>query len=615
MAASAHVQPLDTVRLFATPEHIAFQFRLAGPMARGLAWGIDLMIRVGVLAVVGFGLMLTGSHFGVGVWLVIYFFLDWLAGGLCEWQWKGYTPGKRALGIRVIGTDGLPAGCGACLLRNVLRVADGLPMVGKLPTFLLGVLSMGMSGTFQRLGDLAAGTVVVYDNPRGAGRVQLDNEARARALADELPPELAHLVDGSVARAASGYVARRRQFHPRRRAEMAEHLAGPLRRRLDLPPATDPDLLLCALWLKLFAPGDNTQATADAAVLLAKRSGDWKKLEAVMAGARGRDPVELSRLYRAACADLALADAYHLPAPNVAYLHDLVARAHLAFYRRAGLVWRRVAGLLLWRVPGALYGDGCLRIALLAFFGTFAAAALLGYARGDLAERFLGEDTIAMMREMYAKAPRDRGLDDAGGMGGFYIFNNVGISLQCFAWGLFFGVGSLGVLGFNGLYIGLVFGWMAGTDDPVLRAHFFEFVTAHGPFELTGIALSGAAGLRLGLGLIAGSALTRRDALVRTAREALPIMGVAALAVALAAPIEGFISPSALPLAAKRAVAVLSALLLLTYLVGLGAAARRRGVRSVLDVDEEAALAAGALPSDASRPGRTGAASLGGSRP
>lgn len=159
-------------------------------------------------------------------------------------------------------------------------------------------------------------------------------------------------------------------------------------------------------------------------------------------------------------------------------------------------------------------------------------------------------------------------------MGGFYIFNNVGIALACFASGIFAGLGSLVWLVFNGLYLGLIFGYMAGTSDPT-RAHFFEFVSAHGPFELTGIALAGAAGLRLGLGMMVTRGLPRLDSLRRSAMEALPILTVAAVFVAAAAPIEAFVSPSALPLLAKRALMFFCASLVLLYLVGLGARGRR----------------------------------------
>jgi uncharacterized membrane protein SpoIIM required for sporulation/uncharacterized RDD family membrane protein YckC len=610
---------LDSVRAFATPEHIAFEFRLAGPSARALAWLIDLLIRGGAFLALAVPLASLGMLAGIGMILFLWFVLDWLAGGLCEWLWHGQTPGKRALGIRVVGIDGLPAGLGSCLLRNILRWADGLPFVGNAPTFAAGLVAMTWSGTFQRLGDFAAGTLVVstahQQPPKPA-----PPEGAAAELAARLPPELAVAVDGAEARAVASYVARRRQFHPQRRTEMAEHLAGPLRRRFALDPRLEADLLLGAVHVALFPPEPARGAPVAiaaggrAAALLARRRPEWLRLEALIAGERGvgdrgsagraEAAIELSRLYRSACADLALAGAYHLPRAHVAYLHGLVAKAHLRFYRRIGASGgRRLERLLLVDVPARLYGDGCLRVALLAFFGVFLAAGTLGWARPEMAALFVGEHALADLRDLYAEAPRGRGSDAGAAMGGFYLLNNVGIALACFASGIFAGVGSLVWLVFNGLYLGLCFGFMAGVEDPT-RAHFFEFVSAHGPFELTGIALAGAAGLRMGLGLVVRRGLPRLEALRRSAAEAVPVMVVAGLLVALAAPIEAFVSPSSMPLAGKRSLMGLCTVALLVYLVGLGARARRIQPPSEADAEAGArsvahAALAGAGPAGA----------------
>jgi len=591
---------LDAVREFPTPEHIAFEFRLAGPAVRAGAWAIDLLIRGGVFIACVLPIQLLGGDLNQGLVLLLWFVLDWLSGGVCEWLWHGQTPGKRAMGIKVAGVDGLPARLGPCLLRNILRWADGMPLVGHMPSFGLGVLAMISSPSFQRLGDLAAGTLVIYTDRRLPPRITVQHEGAAADLARTLPPEVATVVDGRAARAIAAFVARRRQFHPQRRAEMAEHLAAPLRRRLGLSPRIEADTVLVAVHLALFPPQPEmsekspTLSAAQglgskAAAILAKRRPDWLRLEGLLAGDRmalggiAQGP-ELSRLYRAACADLALASACHLPQPNVVYLHGLVAQAHLRFYRQRRGSWRRLMDLLLVEVPGRLYGDACLRVALIAFFGVFVASLLLGVARVDLVERFVGEASLAQMRDMYADAPRGRDSGEATAMGGFYIFNNVGIALACFASGIFAGLGSLVWLVFNGLYLGLIFGYMVGVGDPT-RQHFFEFVSAHGPFELTGIALAGAAGLRLGLGMVVTRGLPRLESLRRSASEAVPIMAAAAFFVAAAAPIEAFVSPSALPLSAKRLMMCLAAIIVLVYLIGLGARGRR-----ILDERELAVL-------------------------
>jgi len=103
-----------------------------------------------------------------------------------------------------------------------------------------------------------------------------------------------------------------------------------------------------------------------------------------------------------------------------------------------------------------------------------------------------------------------------------------------------------------------------------VRAHFFEFTCAHGPFELTGIACAGAAGLRLGWGLVDCGGLTRAESLRAAATRAVPMLAAGATMVALAAPIEGFVSPSSLPLLVKMLIGVLCALAVVVYLGLLG---------------------------------------------
>ncbi len=575
---------LDTIVRLPTPEHADVAFRVAGPLARLLAWVIDVALRVVAVIVLGLPLLVLGNV-GIGAILLVWFVLDWLVGGWLEWRFEGRTPGKRCLGIRVVGTDGLPAPLHACLLRNLLRYADGLP------TAATALLAMLLSGRFQRLGDLAAATLVVYDDADAPPPRPGTDDQAVQTAAAALPPEVVAAVDGPALRALARYHGRRAGLSRPRRQEIAAPLAAALARRLGLPPAKDADLLLRAVHLRLGTSGGGAQAEsrsagARAATLLARRRPRWQRLEQILAGGGGAtragpgeaadEPAaaRVAALYRGACADLALADAYHLPESIVVYLQRLVARAHLRFYRRTALAGRRLRDLLLIEVPGRLYGDPCLRIAVAAFFGVFLLCALWGMFRPEQAASLLGSDVVDDMREMYAKAPKDRDLGQGGLMAGFYVHHNVGIALACFASGIFAGIGSLLWLAANGCFLGLVFGYMA-TVDAATRSHFFEFVSAHGPFELGGIALAGAAGLRLGLGLVDSGGLTRVAGLAAAARRALPILGAAALLVALAAPIEAFVSPSDLPLWGKRLVMAVCLVLVVLWLGVAGAHGRR----------------------------------------
>lgn len=562
-----------------TPEHIAFRFRLAGPMVRLLAWLVDVVLRVVAAVIILLLIAATGLDAAWGIFFLCWFLLDWLLGALLEWRWNGQTPGKRLFGIKVVGADGLPASAGACFLRNVLRFADALP------TPATGLSAMLLSGSFRRLGDLAAGTLVVHEDRGSPAPGNPVAEKEVVALAESLPPEVVQAVDGEAARAIAAFVARRAQFHPGRREEMAEPLAQALRSRFEFGKGGH-DRLVCALHRRLFAGQEGVRNEPQAAgsrahAYLERRRPAWNRFEALIASrfrtGEALAALRLSGGHRAACADLALADAYHLPARTVDYLHRLVARAHQRLYRRVGFDWAWIRDQVLWRVPARLYGDACLRWAALAFFGVGLLAALWAVSRPEAAADLLGPSTIDDLRRMYAEAPRDREADEAAGTAGFYVWNNVGISLACFASGIFLGVGSLVLLAANGVFLGLVFGWMTAQDE--LRPHFFEFVVAHGPFELGGICIAGAAGMRLGLGWVAPGGLPRLAGLRRGAADAVPVMAVAAVLIALAAPIEAFVSPSALPLWGKQGVALLAALLLLVWLALLGARGRRLAFR------------------------------------
>ena len=131
--------------------------RTAGAVARTLAFLIDLLIRL-VLFIVCMMVLGRIEGMGVGLLLVVAFLLEWFYPVAFELSRAAATPGKRAMGLRVVMDDGMPVTLAASLLRNLLRVVDFLPML-----YLSGVLSMLWRADFKRLGDVVAGTLVVHD--------------------------------------------------------------------------------------------------------------------------------------------------------------------------------------------------------------------------------------------------------------------------------------------------------------------------------------------------------------------------------------------------------------------------------------------------------------------
>jgi uncharacterized RDD family membrane protein YckC len=147
---------LDTTRRVATPEGIELTLRLAGPVPRALAWMIDFLLRAAVVLLVS----MFAAYFGRAGWglvLIAAFFVEWLLPAAFEARWGGQTPGKRMLGLAVLNDDGTPLRWPGALTRNLLRAADFLPFL-----YGVGLIAMLANRDFKRLGDLAAGTVVVY---------------------------------------------------------------------------------------------------------------------------------------------------------------------------------------------------------------------------------------------------------------------------------------------------------------------------------------------------------------------------------------------------------------------------------------------------------------------
>jgi len=203
--------PLDTAREVPAPEGIEIALYPAGPFARASAWLIDLVLRFGVLLLLMFSIAVLG-RFGWAVILLAWFFLEWIFPAWCEVNWGGATPGKKALGLVVVHDDGTPVGWPAALTRNLVRFVDFLPVF-----YLFGLVSIAMSRDFKRLGDHAAGTLVVYRSPTG--------KARKIAQAPPEPPRKALTLQEQ--RTVLDYAERIEDLTPERAAELAE-IAVPL---------------------------------------------------------------------------------------------------------------------------------------------------------------------------------------------------------------------------------------------------------------------------------------------------------------------------------------------------------------------------------------------------
>ncbi len=197
---------IDTVHAVQTPEGVDLALRVAGPVPRALAFGVDLLLQGGIAIALQIALS-AFAGFGVGLYLIALFSLLWFYPVLFEVRAHGQTPGKRMLGLRVVQENGTPVGWSASALRNFLLVADFLPLF-----YLAGLIAMVADPSFRRLGDLAAGTLVIYaDAPR-------PHVSRIPDVTP-VPPPLALTLDEQAAVIA--FAERAGSVSPERAAELA----------------------------------------------------------------------------------------------------------------------------------------------------------------------------------------------------------------------------------------------------------------------------------------------------------------------------------------------------------------------------------------------------------
>jgi len=222
-----------------TPEQISLEFNLASAGSRFLALAIDTALQTGgflVLAIVAFGLWLMAAFVpgsgGLRTWalavlVLLAFVIYYGYFAIFEALWSGQTPGKRIIGLRVIGISGRPITVYEAILRNVVRIADQFPGV-----YAIGILTVFLTSNHQRLGDLAAATVVVHERSLERDDTWETRPVRARYGAARLAAEDVAVIEA--------FLRRRIDLPDVRRERSALQIAEHVRHRLNVT-TTDAD--------------------------------------------------------------------------------------------------------------------------------------------------------------------------------------------------------------------------------------------------------------------------------------------------------------------------------------------------------------------------------------
>jgi uncharacterized RDD family membrane protein YckC len=220
-----------------TPEGVVFSFELATPVTRTLAWAVDAM-AIGTAGYLVRKACETVGAFNVdwasAVSVFLYFVVSIVYGILLEWRWRGQTIGKRLLGLRVIDAQGLRLQLPQIALRNLFRLVDALPL-----TYLVGGIAALVTRNGQRLGDLAANTVVAHE--RKWEEPDLEQIAPAKYNSLLAYPQLAARLRAAAHPSAVGMAVRavtqRDTYEPLARVELFRDLSAYFRSLVQFPEA------------------------------------------------------------------------------------------------------------------------------------------------------------------------------------------------------------------------------------------------------------------------------------------------------------------------------------------------------------------------------------------
>lgn len=281
--------------------------------------------------------------------------------------------------------------------------------------------------------------------------------------------------------------------------------------------------------------------------------------------------------YRTVCQHLAIAKSRRYATGLTNKLNRLVQQGYQAICGKNVKTKGAFLNFIFFGFPATLRANAAYLWASAAIFLMPAILMLIACLMNDqIIYSLMDAEQVRGIENMYdpalRKIGRERQSDSDLMMFGHYIYNNIGISFRCFATGIFFGLGSIFFICFNGLILGGISGHLTGLG---YHETFYPFVIGHGAFELTAIVFSGAAGLKIGYALLAPGANTRLQSLQLASSDAIKIVYGSTLMLLVAAFVEAFWSSSSiLPIGVKLGVGALMWLFVMCYCFFFGRARR-----------------------------------------
>ena len=561
------------------------RFELAGIGSRVAAALLDLFILglslIGLMIIYSW-LEASGGLAGgwaTAVLVLLLFLLFWGYFVVFEVMNGGRTPGKQALGIRVVMDTGRPVTAGAAVVRNLVRLLDCYLLL-----FLPAMIMMFVDRSNKRLGDMAAGTIVVRDRPTAWSIGATTAAGGGVELIETGPPELSE----EEFRVLDRFLGRINELEPDVQLRIGRDLARRFEARI--PRRTDD---VSAYLVEVFTAeqtkrrsrfatraqtGAVGRITMTAERFLARKRDAWDAFHKLalrmertgVAGLAAGEIPAFAAQYREVAADLARARTYQLDLRVIEYLERVVSAGHNALYRSRGRDRTPFVHYLLRDFPAAVVQSYVyVLVAFLMFMVPAVAAYLMIRERPTIAEEVMPQGMInraeqAAERQAAGRTYAQTGAEERPVVAAVIITNNIQVSFWVFVGGLTGGLLTAWLLLANGMMLGFGLGLFKNYG---VLSYLTTFVAGHGVLELTAIFISAGAGFRMAKALIAPGDRTRKDALVVEGRIAARMIGAVITLLAIAGTIEGLLSASDAPASWKIGVSLATVVLLVLYLL------------------------------------------------
>ena len=583
MTAPPVARDLEQQVAIETPEQVVLSYTIAGIGSRSAAAILDTLLIGMAIFIIGLGQvtllghMAGGSRWAMAILALLSFAILWAYFVVFEGVWDGQTPGKRQMGLRVVRDGGYSVGFAASAVRNLVRVIDMQP--GFL--YAVGMVSAVFSSTGKRLGDYAAGTMVVQERAISIG----GSSGPPLPDDDDAPIPTATLSDDEYA-LLDRYMARRDTLDVGRRAQLAEQLAVRFRDRAPTLTGSDSAVLVAlhAMERRARARGAAGHRGKGAArerhAIVARGTPRWQEFAALLTSAQRRGLHAMSEAevsdfvsrYRELAGDLARLQtaAGGRGTDSLFALSRLVAAGHNLLYRDPGVGWRAAWRYMMVTVPqeirrsvvpialasALLYGPGLIAYDSIVRHPALAAE-LVPPAMIDRADHGAEWERE---EKGYVSLP-----DSIRPVASSWIMsNNIKVATVTFAGGIAAGVGTVYALVNNGIALGAALGLY---ESKGILSLIVRFIAPHGVLELTAITFAGAAGLLIGSAILIPGAVTRREALVERGRRAIRLVAATVLLLVVAGTLEGLVSPiPTWSLAQKLSISAITAVLLVLYI-------------------------------------------------